>query len=88
MPNLRGADQPHIRAQGCQRYLHAFGGNKKTILPDDLVNAVEEQARTFHYAAAQHDGFGNKQGDNIGETDTQVIGLALDRPPEISHELP
>ena len=45
------------------------------------MNAIEEQIRAFHDAAAQHDGFRSKQGDEIGETHAQVIGLALDGPP-------
>src|SRR5208282_2055240 len=79
VPNLRSADQAGIRSQKRQCNLYTVGGDQPAILPDHLPHAIQEQMCAFHHAAAQHYGFWSKQGDEIGQTEPQIVCLPLHR---------
>src|SRR5208282_5880504 len=79
VPNLGCADQPGIGSQGRQLDFYAVDGNQFAILPDHLTHAIKKQVRTLHDAAAEYDDFWSKDGNEIGQTEPQIVRLALHR---------
>src|SRR5579872_844084 len=56
-------------------------GNQRAALADDLFDAAEKQGRTFHDAAAEHDGIGAKHSHEIGQAEAEIVGFTIHGPP-------
>src|SRR4029077_10578121 len=53
-------------------------GNKAAAPGNDRANPLQKKCGTLHETTAHHDHVGHEYGDQIGQTQTKIIGFALD----------
>src|SRR2546421_13101606 len=80
VPDPRRTYEISVLSERRQCQFCLFKRNESATLANHVANAVKEKGRTLHHAAAQDDHVRHKKIDQIGQTETEVVGLALHRP--------
>src|SRR5580692_9731106 len=65
VPHSRGADQICVVSEGRESELRFFGGDEAAAAANHFANAVEKKWGALHYTAAEHDGIGREEVDQI-----------------------
>src|SRR5215469_1964020 len=78
VPDARRSDQVRFFSKGGQNDLGLLRGDEPAAPANRLADAMEKQGETLHHAATQDNHVRDKQIDEIGETQTQIVRLALD----------
>src|SRR5579863_6733179 len=78
VPHPRGTDEVRVISQRGERELRFLCRNKTAAASDHFVDAVEKQRRALHDTAAEHDGVGSEQVDQVGEAYSKIEGFVFD----------
>ena len=78
MPDPCRSNQIGVFSQGGQRNLRFLEGYVAATIANGLPDPGQKQGIALHHAATENDGVGGKQGDQICQTQPQIMRLALD----------
>ena len=77
MPHPRGSNQIRVISERSHHQFCLLCGNKTAASSDHLANAIHEQRRAFHHAAAEDDRIRSEQSDEIRQSQAEIVALML-----------
>src|SRR5713101_5169103 len=79
VPYPRCTNEIGVLSQRSQFQFGLFTRNESATLTNYFADAIKKKGRAVHHAATQDDHVWHKKIDQIGQTETQVVGFALNR---------
>src|ERR1700730_574248 len=77
MPHPCRADEVGVFSQRSPSQFCSFGGNETAAFTYDSVNTIQEKIGALHHAATQNDYVRREQGDQVGQTEAEVVVVGL-----------